>query len=60
MNWYWIVLIICVYMFIIGVCGAIFEKEGEDPVAGIGLGFIWPLWLVPYLGYVSFRKKKKK
>ena len=58
MDWYWIILIICVYLFIMGICGAIFEREGEDAVAGIALGSLWPIWFIVYLGYITFRKRK--
>lgn len=62
MTWYWILLLVVIYLFGIGVSGAIFDNDEcvDDKVAGFGLGLIWPAWMISYLGYIILKKYKQK
>lgn len=62
MTWYWILLLVIIYLFGIGVSGAIFDNDEceDDKVAGFGIGLIWPVWMISYLGYVILKKYKQK
>lgn len=62
MTWYWILLLVIIYLFGIGVSGAIFDNDEceDDKAAGFGIGLIWPVWMISYLGYIILKKYKQK
>lgn len=57
MTWYWILLLVIIYLFGIGVSGAIFDN---DEYVGFAVGIIWPTWMISYLGYIILKRYKQK
>ncbi len=62
MTWYWILLLVIIYLFGIGVSGAICDNDEceDDKIAGFAIGLIWPAWMISYLGYIILKKYKQK